>query len=1063
LKSFTAYLERLTVARRVYGFTAVALLALLAVGGSLFAGGQRLEEPTSQSYRQAHAALAMVRELRYQLLSMQLLLRDLIGGEKGGRRTALEPQLAAVDARFLEGLQQLRALHAGDQQDLAQAEVLYRALISDHAGGIEALQSGPVQSAGRRSLASTSGNPALLLSQQLERIGEAASAEIQRLQALASDVQQGEQRQRAISLIVACAALLLLAAAFLARSLVRPLQRLSESIASLAQGRFEQAIPCQEQDSEIGEIGRHVATLKSAYQGMAAQRWIRTNISAVSRELRQAASFTDLGEKLMAGLMPLLGAAQGAFFIVTEKRQTLKMIATYGVDRHAELAIIAFGEGLVGQCASDGRLRVISDPPEGYVRIRSGLGEAAAKAILLAPVMRAERSLAVIELASLRAFSDDERAVLDGLLPIVAMNLEIIERNTRTERLLEATQQQAEQLEKQAAELAAMEEHSRLILGSVSDGILGLDRDGLLIFANPAVLRLLGYTAAEIFRQPFHELAHYAYADGRDLPYACCAMHLTAQDGQTRQVDNEVLWRKDGTPLAVEYATTPFHKADVLVGTVIVFRDITERRAAEARLRQAHDEQTAILETASLGIAFIKEGVFVNVNRRLGELLACAAEDLIGRQATLCVPEGAYPLADGGFNSGLTPGEILVRVIELQRQDGARFWCRVSGRAVDAASLGQGTVWTFEDVSKEREAAEAMQRSQELAEETLRMKTGFLANMSHEIRTPMNAIIGMSHLLAETELSACQRDYAKKIRDSGRHLLAIVDDILDFSKIEAGKLMIEQAEFALADVLEQTLDLMRAKSKGKGLQVLISLDPSLPPRLVGDSLRLGQILINYTNNAVKFTEQGEVEIRVSVRDSDAQSLLLHFAVRDTGIGLTGEQMSRLFESFSQADTSTTRRFGGTGLGLAISKKLAELMGGEVGVSSEYGKGSTFWFTARLRLAAHTPQATVAAPGEELRLPSGEAEAEASQDLFAAPLFEAPRVDQVRLRQVCGKLSALLIDSDSEAGDFLATEAARLRAAFGGSYRAIELAVRAYDYEAGLAALRTAAAAAGIAV
>jgi two-component system sensor histidine kinase/response regulator len=1060
LTSLTAYLERLTVARRVYGFTAVALIALLAVGASLFAGVQGLEEPGDQSYRDAHGALATVKELRYQLLSMQLLLGDLSGEENAGTRMALEQQLAAADARFLEGLQQLRASQ-GDQQDLAQAEVLYRTLISDHAAGLEALPSGPAQSAGRRSLASTSGNPVLRLSQELERIGEAASAQLQRLQARASDVQQSERRQRVISLIVACAALLLLAAAVLARSLVRPLRRLSESIASLSQGRLEQAIPCQEQDSEIGEIGRNVATLKSAYQGMAAQRWIRTNISAVSRELRQAASFTELGEKLMVGLMPLLGAAQGAFFIVTEKRQTLKMIATYGIDRGAEPAVIAFGEGLVGQCASDGRLRVISDPPESYVRIRSGLGEAAAKAILLAPVMRAERSLAVIELASLRAFSDDERAVLDGLLPIVAMNLEIIERNTRTERLLEATQQQAEQLEKQAAELAAMEEHSRLILGSVSDGIIGLDRDGLLIFANPAVLRLLGYSAAEIFRQPFHELAHYAYADGREFPYACCAMNLTAQDGQTRQVDNEVLWRKDGTPLAVEYATTPFHKADALVGTVIVFRDITERRAAEARLRQAHDEQTAILETASLGIAFIKECVFVNVNRRLGELLACAADDLIGKQATLCVPEGAYPLADGGVNSGLTPGEILVQVIELQRQDGEHFWCRVSGRAVHAASLGQGTVWTFEDVSKEREAAEAMQRSQELAEETLRMKTGFLANMSHEIRTPMNAIIGMSHLLAETELSSCQRDYAKKIRDSGQHLLAIVDDILDFSKIEAGKLIIEQAEFALEDVLEQTLDLMRAKSKAKGLQVLVALDPSLPPRLVGDSLRLRQILINYTNNAVKFTEQGEVEIRVSVRDSDAQSLLLHFAVRDTGIGLTGEQMSRLFESFSQADTSTTRRFGGTGLGLAISKKLAELMGGEVGVSSEYGKGSTFWFTARLRLSAHAPQAAVAAPGQELRLPSGEAEV--FQELLASSLSEVAGVDQVRLRQVCGKLSALLVDSDSEAGDFLAAEAARLRAAFGGSYRAIELAVRAYDYEAGLTALRTAAAAAGIAV
>jgi two-component system sensor histidine kinase/response regulator len=965
LKRLTAYLERLTVSRRLLAFTALAVLAILAVWASMFSAAQRLELLSGSTDHHPQSALASLSDLRYELMSMQQQLGELSRAEDATQRAALAQDLAAASARFGEGLRKLRASYSGDAQDLLQAEALYRQSAAYRAAVLNEFGRGGAPTVWQEVLASPPGNPGWLLYKHLKRMGEAEAAQSHALQARAGAAYQRE-RQQAVFVLLACLALLLLAALIVSRSLTRPLRHLSDRIASLAQGRMEQGIPCQDQQNEIGEIGRGVAILKNSYQGMAAQRWIRTNISAVSRELRQAASFTDLGEKLMAGLMPLLGAAQGAFFIVTEKRQTLKMIATYGIDRHAELAIIAFGEGLVGQCASDGRLRVISDPPEGYVRIRSGLGEAAAKAILLAPVMRAERSLAVIELASLRSFSDDERAVLDGLLPIVAMNLEIIERNTRTERLLEATQQQAEQLEKQAVELAAMEEHSRLILGSVSDGILGLDRDGLLIFANPAVLRLLGYTAAEIFHQPFHELAHYAYADGRDFPFACCAMHLTAQDGQTRQVDNEVLWRKDGTPLAVEYATTPFRKADTLVGTVIVFRNITERRAAEARLRQAHDEQTAILETASLGIAFIKERVFVTVNRRLGELLACAAEDLIGTQATLCVPEGAYPLADGGFNSGLTPGEILVRIIELQRQDGARFWCRVSGRAVDAASLGQGTVWTFEDVSKEREAAEAMQRSQELAEETLRMKTGFLANMSHEIRTPMNAIIGMSHLLAETELSSCQRDYAKKIRDSGQHLLAIVDDILDFSKIEAGKLIIEQAEFALEDVLEQALDLMRAKIEGKGLEVLVSLDPSLPPRLVGDSLRLGQILINYTNNAVKFTEQGEVEIRVGVRDSDAQSLLLHFAVRDTGIGLTAEQMSRLFESFSQADTSTTRRFGGTGLGLAISKKLAELMGGEVGVSSEYGKGSTFWFTARLRPSAYAPQAAVAAPGAELR-------------------------------------------------------------------------------------------------
>ena len=178
-------------------------------------------------------------------------------------------------------------------------------------------------------------------------------------------------------------------------------------------------------------------------------------------------------------------------------------------------AVISLGEGLVGQCASSGRLRVISDPPEAYLRIRSGLGEAPIKAILLAPVMRAERALAVIELASSRSFSDDERAVLDGLLPIVAMNLEIIERNTRTERLLEDTQAQAEQLEKQAAELAAMEEHSRLILGSVSDGILGLDGDGRLVFANPAVLRLLGYSAAPV---SYTHLDVYKRQTGRAEP-----------------------------------------------------------------------------------------------------------------------------------------------------------------------------------------------------------------------------------------------------------------------------------------------------------------------------------------------------------------------------------------------------------------------------------------------------------------------------------------------------------------------------------------------------------------
>ncbi len=243
----------------------------------------------------------------------------------------------------------------------------------------------------------------------------------------------------------------------------------------------------------------------------------------------------------------------------------------------------------------------------------------------------------------------------------------------------------------------------------------------------------------------------------------------------------------------------------------------------------------------------------------------------------------------------------------------------------------------LEDLEEARQAADAAAQA----------KADFLANMSHEIRTPMNAIIGFSSLAMKTELDKKQRDYIQKIQQSGQHLLGIINDILDFSKIEAGKLSVEHTEFELEKVLENVSNLVSDKTATKGLELVFRVEKGTPNYLVGDPLRLGQILVNYSNNAVKFTEQGEIVVSVQVGEETESDVLLRFGVRDTGIGLTEEQIGRLFQSFQQADTSTSRKYGGTGLGLAISKKLAELMGGDVGVESEYGKGSTFWFTARL--------------------------------------------------------------------------------------------------------------------
>ncbi len=420
---------------------------------------------------------------------------------------------------------------------------------------------------------------------------------------------------------------------------------------------------------------------------------------------------------------------------------------------------------------------------------------------------------------------------------------------------------------------------------------------------------------------------------------------IASQGRAQREID---IRYADGTPHRAIYSITAFQLADgTPAGMLGVLFDITELRRAEAKLREVTDDlpgavfQLLRRPDGSRYFPFVSAGV----ERIFGISRERALADYSAIMAA--VLEEDRHLVNESIEASARSLERRVGSYRVKLPDGGVRWVRSESTPhlqQDGSILWNGAL---SDLTAEKEAEGALAEARRAAEAANRAKSEFLANMSHEIRTPMNAILGMTHLALGSDLDGRQRNYLDKIDGAARALLRIVNDILDFSKIEAGKLGIEKVEFRLGDVLDNLASLLGAKAQEQNLELLFNIEPDVPDALLGDPLRLGQILLNLVNNAIKFTSAGEVVVTARLAREDDRGATLQFEVRDTGIGLTPEQQARLFQPFEQADGSTTRRFGGTGLGLAICRRLVELMGGRIWAESEPGRGSTFLFTVEL--------------------------------------------------------------------------------------------------------------------
>ena len=556
-----------------------------------------------------------------------------------------------------------------------------------------------------------------------------------------------------------------------------------------------------------------------------------------------------------------------------------------------------------------------------------------------------------------RQLDANQAQMLQILARQISSQVELRRRSAELARTVEALNSTADRLRQSEAFYSTLVE-------TLPQNILRKDAQGRFTFANRRFCSLLGKPLDEILGKTDFDLfpPEMAAKFHRDDLAVMQTLKIldTVEAHQT----------STGEKLFVHVIKTPLYDSvGRVAGIQGIFWDVTNRKRTEEALAYERDLLRALLENIPDRIYFKDiESRFLRCSASMIKRLGAATqEDVIGKtDFDFHAAELAREFHQDEERIILT-GQPLVNKLERQfSAEGAEMWASVTKVPVYSQAGGvNGIIGISRDVTQLKQAELALEHARDAALESARVKSEFLANMSHEIRTPMNAITGMTGLLLDTRLSAEQRDYVETIRTSTDALLTVVNDVLDFSKIEAGKVSLELIDFDLRDTIETTIEMLAERAQKKSLELGCWIDAGVPNLLRGDPGRVRQILANLLSNAVKFTEKGEVLVRVT-RDSpigaegarESSPITVKIAVQDTGVGIASDALSMIFDAFTQADGSTTRRFGGTGLGLTISRKLVKMMNGEIGVDSTLGQGSTFWFKLPF---AHPTTAATAAP------------------------------------------------------------------------------------------------------